>query len=1049
MHTLRRSSVLALAAGLALCQASLAQDPRPGQPGYTPPPSLQRIAAGHFGSSPFDPPEANDSTFVVDQDAGLDTGCTFRSGGPLVFTVKIRRVVGDVAKLKQNGMISATAEVRMPAFDVDSDAVIEGVNPERDRVTFNGHVVPTEFLTGADNVWKLNSFRVPIEWVKFAADPGQGGTATPEDNVVQIDIDTANSEEDWCTSIDWAALSIEVARPVVLAHGILSSGGTWSGVWVPQLNVLGLPNTNELNMGRLDSIQNNAGKIAAVVARSKTRWGVDKVNLVCHSKGGLDSRHYVEGNDDVEQVIQLGTPNAGSPLADAVQGASLYFLGGIPTLIINELAGPAGVQLTRPYMAIYNSFHGSNPNVRYTALAGDYNPDCFFLNIFCHPLDRLLLAISGRGDTIVPIRSVHALGYTQNRQFGSRGSDGQAKHTSQTGSLGIYNTVRDRVQAFGRLATLEPDPAETASGHTATAGAFIAQGQTQTQLVPIDSTAPAFFSLAYPSGDLSMALISPSGRRYDPTTIQGDSNVSHEKAEILGGFLEVYNFAAPEVGVWTVEVSAASVPAPGGTVAYAAYAWFENPAITLAGATREASVHSGEPLDLTATVRRAGVPLSGATAVARVALPDGTAREVTLLDNGVAPDLVAEDGVYTGRLTDTTQPGLYRIAVRASGTAPAFSREDFTLATVSQSSSVIAGTFRDRGEDTDGDGLFNQLVVDVDLNVTAPGSYRLFGVLTDSAGNRHEANVVSTLAAGPSSVSLRFDGTALFANGVDGPYTLSAVRLAEENDLALLPVDEKLDAFHTAAYGFQQFQHAPIRLTGAGSSTGVDTNGNGLFDLLNVGIGVDVTLPGFYSWSARLIDANGNELGFAASSGFFNAGLNTLNLTYPGEPIGRGGVDGPYFVTDLLLFGAGRSLVAPSALTTSPFLASQFEGFALDHTPPQLTVTLSPTALWPPNHRLVEVVATVNVTDDHDPHPTVTLVSITSSEPDNGLGDGDTANDVQGADFGTDDRSFLLRAERSGTGTGRTYTITYEARDAAGNATTVTQKVVAPHDKPR
>ena len=491
-----------------------------------------------------------------------------------------------------------------------------------------------------------------------------------------------------------------------------------------------------------------------------------------------------------------------------------------------------------------------------------------------------------------------------------------------------------------------------------------------------------------------------------------------------------------------------SVTAAGGTVAYAVHAWFENPVITLAGGVRRPSVHSGEPLDLTATVRRAGVPLSGATAVARVALPDGTAREVTLLDNGAAPDLTAEDGVYTGRLADTSQPGLYRAAIRASGTVPAFSREDFALATVSQSASSISGTFRDHGEDTDGDGLFNQLVVDVDLNVTAAGAYRLFGVLSDSAGNRHEANLVSTLAAGSATVSLRFDGAALFANGVDGPYTLSAVRLAEEGELGPLPVDEKLDAFRTAAYGFQQFQHAPIRLTGTGSSVGVDTNGNGLFDLLDVGIGVDVALPGFYSWSARLIDANGNELGFAASSGFFSAGLNSLTLSYPGEPIGRSGVDGPYFVTDLLLFGAGRSLVAASALTTNAFQASQFEGFALDHTPPQVTVTLSPSALWPPNHRLVEVTATVAVTDDHDPHPTVTLVSITSSEPDNGLGDGDTANDVQGADFGTDDRSFLLRAERSGTGPGRTYTVTYEARDAAGNATTVTRKVLVTHDKP-
>ena len=69
-----------------------------------------------------------------------------------------------------------------------------------------------------------------------------------------------------------------------------------------------------------------------------------------------------------------------------------------------------------------------------------------------------------------------------------------------------------------------------------------------------------------------------------------------------------------------------------------------------------------------------------------------------------------------------------------------------------------------------------------------------------------------------------------------------------------------------------------------------------------------------------------------------------------------------------------------------------------DCEPPVIhSVTASPDVLWPPNHQLQQVVATINVTDDKDPHPTVKLVSITSSEPDNGLGDGDTPNDQRPA----------------------------------------------------
>ena len=117
-----------------------------------------------------------------------------------------------------------------------------------------------------------------------------------------------------------------------------------------------------------------------------------------------------------------------------------------------------------------------------------------------------------------------------------------------------------------------------------------------------------------------------------------------------------------------------------------------------------------------------------------------------------------------------------------------------------------------------------------------------------------------------------------------------------------------------------------------------------------------------------------------------------------------------------------------------------------DTTAPSLTVTLSPNALWPPNHRLVQVTATVVASASCDPHPAVVLLSITSNEPDDGLGDGDQPNDIQAVGggpipFGTDVQSFLLRAERSGMGTGRIYTVTYMARDASGNQSSASAQV--------
>ena len=103
-------------------------------------------------------------------------------------------------------------------------------------------------------------------------------------------------------------------------------------------------------------------------------------------------------------------------------------------------------------------------------------------------------------------------------------------------------------------------------------------------------------------------------------------------------------------------------------------------------------------------------------------------------------------------------------------------------------------------------------------------------------------------------------------------------------------------------------------------------------------------------------------------------------------------------------------------------------------------VSVTPDVIWPPNHKYVDVTATVVVSDNFDPNPTVTLVSVTSNEPDDGLGDGDTANDI----VIVDDYHFQLRAERSATGTGRIYTITYMVTDACGNSTSATATVTVP-----
>lgn len=143
-------------------------------------------------------------------------------------------------------------------------------------------------------------------------------------------------------------------------------------------------------------------------------------------------------------------------------------------------------------------------------------------------------------------------------------------------------------------------------------------------------------------------------------------------------------------------------------------------------------------------------------------------------------------------------------------------------------------------------------------------------------------------------------------------------------------------------------------------------------------------------------------------------------------------------------FSIGATTVTVTATDAAGNESStQFVVTVRDTTAPALGgVTPSQATLWSPNHKMVAI--TVNATaGDAVGVTSLKIISATSSEPDNGLGDGDTAGDIQV----TGDLTLNLRAERSGKGNGRTYTITVEARDAAGNTSTTTCTVFVPKSK--
>ena len=279
-------------------------------------------AVGAQTSSQFDPPVETLGTYVLNSGPGLDTGCTFRSGGPLIVQIPVPAVINPMEigadgflinpqKLIDNKVVSSEAIIGFPVFDIDSGANTGGqFAPEMDDVSFNGTF--KKVLMGINNQWTDDAIIVPIGEIKFG-----------EDNELRVDIDQGNigAGEFWCMAIDWVAIEFKVAAPYVLAHGIAAQADTWDESSAPgvlsALDDRGVLHTR-FSVGANDTTGANAGALRGPIQSFLDGIKADKVHVIAHSKGGLDTQALAQLGLDFEilSLSTLSTPYLGSVSAD-------------------------------------------------------------------------------------------------------------------------------------------------------------------------------------------------------------------------------------------------------------------------------------------------------------------------------------------------------------------------------------------------------------------------------------------------------------------------------------------------------------------------------------------------------------------------------------------------------------------------------------------------------------------------------------------------------------------------------------------------------------
>jgi len=203
--------------------------------------------------------------------------------------------------------------------------------------------------------------------------------------------------------------------------------------------------------------------------------------------------------------------------------------------------------------------------------------------------------------------------------------------------------------------------------------------------------------------------------------------------------------------------------------------------------------------------------------------------------------------------------------------------------------------------------------------------------------------------------------------------------------------------------------------------------------------GLDVTLGG----SASDFDGDPLDVEWRQDTTVLalESGIGTM---YGGSPVALS-----YQVINSAVLGLGTHTVTLAGSDgVNSEVAASVTVEIIDSLAPTIELIPSHTILWPPNHKMVSVSVQANVYDNAG--GTIQLaVDVQSSEPQEFDGDGNFQPDheVLSVDEANGLILLNLRAERSGKGAGRTYTIMVTATDGAGNQSTAMVEVQAPHSR--
>jgi hypothetical protein len=197
----------------------------------------------------------------------------------------------------------------------------------------------------------------------------------------------------------------------------------------------------------------------------------------------------------------------------------------------------------------------------------------------------------------------------------------------------------------------------------------------------------------------------------------------------------------------------------------------------------------------------------------------------------------------------------------------------------------LTGNIVDSGKDTDGDAKFDYLEVAIQINVSSEGYYSIeipYIVNPQNNSYYYPVSKYDYLSLGLRWLNVSFYGPKIYIDKFN-VSALGEIRLYKQYGIL---IDDILYVPLSKVYYYTDFDCRAF-LTGKIYDEGVDTDSDGLFNSLQVGVEINVTEPATYEvYSSGLYGTNAPSIYvYNYSRSFLNTGINIVNVSLNGAKI--------------------------------------------------------------------------------------------------------------------------------------------------------------------